>query len=160
MAREPTIKASEGRNTTRSFVAPALPEAAPESQRKHKLLRLLMLLLKLMQRLLRLPTADILLSATPAVLLIAAWSDRRFRSGGELLHPFDRRVHPFLGRQRLIHQIELIAGKSRDDFAAVVMLKVHHYRLFVHHVEGIVKRLPDRHRVESIHKGDVSEQLP
>jgi hypothetical protein len=38
-------------------------------------------------------------------------------------------------------------------------LKVHHYRLLVHHIQGVIERLTDRHGVDPVHEGVVSKQL-
>ena len=64
MSRETTVETRKWEGATWSAIAPSVPEAASESRRKHKLLSLLLLLLKLMQSLVRFPLAAVLLSTS------------------------------------------------------------------------------------------------
>jgi len=120
---------------------------------------LLVWLLELLQSPARFPLAAVLLP-TAGIPLSTAGRNRRLRRRGYFMHPLYRHAHPLLVWQRLVHKVKLVSGECRDNLPTVMVLKVHHYRLLVHHVKGVIERLADRHGVDPVHQGAVREQLP
>ena len=122
MSQETTVETPKRKGAAGRAIVPSVSKTASESRRKYKLLcLLLLLLLELLQSPARFPLAAVLLP-TAWIPLSTAGRNRRLRRRGEFLHPLYRRVHPFLGWQRLAHQVHLITGEFRDNLVVVMVM--------------------------------------